>query len=76
MRRIFMGIVVLCAFSFIGTCIDDGSSYSTVTVSSSLSGEYDMSALNSDDKEVLKANIMVFNDQYSSFLGITYKENN
>lgn len=76
MRRIFMGIVVLCAFFFIGTCIEDGSSYSTVTVSSSLSGEYDMSALNSNDKEVLKANIMVFNDQYSSFLGITYKENN
>ena len=76
MKHIFKVFIVLFAFFFVFSSINEDDNYSITTVSSNLSGEYDMSALNMEDKEVLKANVMIFNDQYSSFLGITYKENN
>lgn len=65
-------ISILFAFFFVCAC-DNDSINNTKMVSSVATSEYKVSNENYD---ILKANIMIFNNKYSSFFGLKYKENN
>ena len=72
MTRYFKMIVILFAFLFVCACSNNDNIYNLKTVSSS---EFNY-RVSSDEEDVLKANVMIFNENYSSFLGLNYKENN
>lgn len=73
MNKYFKVIIVLFAFFFTSACSSNESIYNTKMVSSISSDSY---IVNETNEEVLKANIIVFNNNYSSLLGLKYKENN
>lgn len=74
MKHIYK-IFVLCALFLIGGCSIKNNQYDTQIVSSDNTNYYSrISASNRD--EVVKANVMFYNINYSTFLGVKYKEYN
>ncbi len=73
MRRCFRFVIIFLAFFLVSACNNSESMYNAKMVSSYSSNLYISSEKND---EVLKANVMIFNNCYSTFLGIKYKENN
>lgn len=73
MKRCFKFMIVLLALFLVSGCNNNESIYNAKMVSSYGTSSYVISKENDD---ILKANVMIFNNRYSSFLGIKYKENN
>ena len=73
MNKYFKFIFILVALLFCadGNTIENG--YQAKMVSSPIVETY---SSYKDNQDVLKANVMIFNKNYSSFLGFKYKENN
>lgn len=76
MKKYFKVIMILFAFFCVSACSNEGNVYNTRMVSSSMTNINGRSSYSILDENVLKANIMVFNNNYSSFLGLKYKEDN
>lgn len=72
MNKYFKMIVILFAFLFVCACSNNDNVYNFKTVSSN-DFNYTVSKENED---ILKANVMIFNKNYNSLLGLKYKEDN
>lgn len=72
-NKYFKMFMILLAFLFVSACSKSESVYNTKMVSSS-NGE--ILAISEVNEDVIKANIMIFNNKYSSFLGLKYKKSN
>jgi len=73
MRNTFRVMALLFAFLFVSACSNNQSIYETKMVSSTGNNLYRVS---NGEEDVLKANVMIFNNNFSSLLGLKYKENN
>lgn len=73
MKRIFRVTILLFAFLFVCACSNEEKIYNAKIVSSVSDVQY---VVSDEAEEVLEANVMIFNNCYSSLLGFKYKENN
>lgn len=72
--KYFKKIILLFIFFVVSGCsIYNSSDYNTETVSTVNMGYLNN---NGEDDDILKANVIIYNNNYSSFLGIKYKKNN
>lgn len=69
-----MKIMLLFIFFIVSGCTSNNV-YSTETVSTEDKGYYTRN-VNNQSEDILKSNIMIHNNNYSSFLGVKYKKNN
>lgn len=72
MKKSFKVLMILFAFICVSACSNKESIYNTKMVSSDVK-PFNVSKENED---VIKANVMIFNNNYSEFLGLKYKEDN
>jgi len=68
-------IMLLFIFFVVSGCAVNSNAYSTETVSTEDRGYYTRN-VSDEDEDILKSNIMIHNNNYSSFLGIKYKKHN
>jgi S1-C subfamily serine protease len=73
MKKYFKVVIILFTFLFVCACNRNENDYNTKIVSSATSPSYSRS---NENENVLRANVMIFNNNYSSFLGLKYEENN
>lgn len=68
-------ICVLCALLFVGGCSVKNNEYTPQTVSSDHTNYYSRISGNYN-RDIVSANVMFYNINYSTFLGVKYKEYN
>ena len=73
--KYFKIMILLFIFLFVGCSSVNSDGYNTQVVSSNSKG-YNYASTSNKDEEILMSNIMVYNRNYSKFLGIKYKEHN
>lgn len=72
MKRCFKVLMILFSFLCVSACSNNDTAYNARMVSSEVK-PFNVSGAN---EEIVKANVMIFNKNYSEFLGLKYKEDN
>ena len=72
MKRCFKVLMILFSFLCVSACSNNETAYNTRIVSSEVK-PFNVSGAN---EEIIKANVMIFNNNYSEFLGVKYREDN
>ena len=72
LKIMFLLFVFLC----VGGCNESSKNEHSTEMVSSRGDKHNFSSLDLENEEILKANVVVYNKNYSSFLGIKYKEYN
>lgn len=74
--KYFKIIVLLFIFLFVGGCNKVSNKDYNIETVSSLGSKHNFYSIDVENEELLKANVVVYNRNYSSFLGFKYKEYN
>lgn len=69
-------ILLLFVFLCVGGCSNSSKNDLNTEMVSSVGDKYSFTALDLENEELLKANVIVYNKNYSSFLGVKYKQYN
>lgn len=74
--KYFKIMFLLFVFLCVGGCNESSKNEHTTEMVSSRGDKHDFTSLDKENEEILKANVVVYNKNYSSFLGLKYKEYN